>query len=262
MALNVLMLHHVEPAPLTPPPRFESSYLTPEDFAGFLDLLAAGGYRTWTLAEAARRVREGEALPRRSVVLTFDDGCRCFAEHALPELARRGMTATVFAVGKELGGENRWDREAGERPEELLSAAELRSVAEQGIEIGSHGSRHRDLTVCSDEELREETAGSRAELEATLERPVETFCYPYGRWDSRSRAAVAAAGYLAATTIEGHGRGEPDDPSDLLSLPRSFLLPGESHFERRLKATGRYRHWKRLPRLGLLSALRRAGGAV
>ena len=116
MPLTVLMLHHVEPAPLAPPARYPDSYLTPEDFAGFLDLLAAGGYRTWTLAEAARRVREGGRLPRRSVVLTFDDGCRCFAAHALPALARRGMTATVFAVSKELGGGNAWDRGAGERP--------------------------------------------------------------------------------------------------------------------------------------------------
>jgi peptidoglycan/xylan/chitin deacetylase (PgdA/CDA1 family) len=255
------MLHHVEPAPLVPPPRFPNSYLTPEDFSGFLDLLAAGGYRAWTLFEAARRVRAGETLPRRSVVLTFDDGCRCFAEHALPALAQRGMTATVFAVSQEVGGENEWDQAAGERRERLLAAEELRELADQGVEIGSHGRLHRDLTTCSGEDLEGEAAGSRHELEEALGRPVHTFCYPYGRWDHRARAAVEAAGYLAAVTIEDHGAGVADDPTDLLSLPRAFLLPGEGRLERRLKASGRYRHWKRLPRLGVLAALRRAQGS-
>jgi peptidoglycan/xylan/chitin deacetylase (PgdA/CDA1 family) len=256
MTLTVLMLHHVEPAPLVPPPRFPDSYLAPDDFAGFLDLLAAGGYRTWTLGTAAAELRAGRRLPRKSVVLTFDDGCRCFAERALPELRRRAMTATVFAVSEELGKENRWDREAGERPERLLSASALRDVAAAGIEIGSHGRLHRDLTRCSEQELQDEVAGSKRELEAALGQPVLTFCYPHGRWDRRARAAVEAAGYFAAVTIEGHGAGAADDPSDLLALPRSFLTPGESRLERRLKASGRYRLWKRLPRLGLLAALR------
>lgn len=262
---QVLMLHHVEPAPLRPAPRFPQSYLTPADFSDFLDLLASGGYRTWTLAEAAASVRRGDRLPRRSVVLTFDDGCRCFTRHALPELVQRGMTATLFAVSNELGGENRWDQAIGERREALLSAAELRDLAAAGIEIGAHGSRHLDLTVCGDEELRAEVVGSRRELEAALGRPVLTFCYPYGHWDRRARAAVEAAGYLAAVTIEGHGAhgaNVADDPSDVLALPRSFLTPGESRLERRLKASGRYRQWRRLPRLGLLSALRRRRAGV
>lgn len=258
--IPVLMLHHVEPASPDPPPLHPQSYLTVRDFAAFLDVLVAGGYGTCTLAEAARRMREGVEMPRSSVVLTFDDGCRCFAEHALPELLRRSQTATLFAVSGELGGENRWDQAAGERRERLMPAAELRRLAGLGIEIGSHGRTHRDLTACSDEELGGEAAGSRRDLEAALGTPVLTFCYPYGRWDRRAREAVRAAGYHAAAAIERHGT-EPDDPSDLLAVPRTPLRPGESRLERRLKASGSYRLWRRLPRLGVLAALRRAGGA-
>src|SRR6185369_12697931 len=123
----VLMLHHVEPGPLAPSALHPDSYLDRADFARFLDDLAARGYRTWTLAEAAARAAGGDPLPRRSVVLTFDDGCRCFAEQAFPELSRRGMTATLFAVSGELGGSNRWDRAmpaGAEREETLLDAEE------------------------------------------------------------------------------------------------------------------------------------------
>jgi peptidoglycan/xylan/chitin deacetylase (PgdA/CDA1 family) len=246
---SVLMLHHVEPAPLDPPPLHPNSYLTREDFAGLLDDLAAQGYRTLTLAEAMQ-----EKPPRRSVVLTFDDGCRCFRDHALPELQARGMTATLFVVSRELGGTNRWDREAGERNEELLGAGDLLRLAAAGIEIGSHGRHHRDLPACSDAELREELAGSRADLEALLGAPVLTFCYPFGHVDARSREAARAAGYQAAVSIHAQPGARPGDP---WSLPRMIINPGESRFERRLKAGGLYPLWSRLPRFGVLAALRR-----
>lgn len=248
----ILMLHHIEPGPLDPPPLYPNSYLSRQDFAGLLDDLTAHGYRTLTLAAAIQ-----EEPVRRSVVLTFDDGCRCFRDHALPELQARRMTATLFAVSRELGGTNRWDRPAdapGERTEELLGAGDLRRLTAAGIEIGSHGRHHRDLTACSDEELREELAGSRTDLEALLDVPVRTFCYPYGHVDDRVREAARAAGYLAAVSIHGQPGTRPGDP---WALPRMIINPGESRFERRLKASGLYPLWSRLPRLGVLAGLRR-----
>ena len=254
LGASILMLHHVEPLPLDPPALHPNSYLGRGDFAALLDTLAARRYRTWTLAEAVERCQNGRPLPRRSVVLTFDDGCRCFRDHALPELERRGMTATLFAVSGELGGTNRWDREAGERKEELLGAEDLRRLAAAGIEIGSHGRHHRDLTACGPEELRAELEGSRADLERVTGVPVRTFCYPYGRLDARAREAARAAGYLAAAGIHGHPGARP---RDLLALPRMIVNPGDSRFELLLKASGAYPLWSRLPRLGLLGALRR-----
>lgn len=264
MHLPILMFHHVEAvaAPdLVPPPRHRTSYLSRGEFAAVLDALAGRGCTTLTLGEAMARRRAGRRMPRRGVVLTFDDGCRCFQRHALPELAARGMTATLFAVSGELGGCNRWDRPADgpvERREELMAAAELRALAAAGIEIGSHSRHHRDLTACAAGELADEVAGSRDELAAALGGPVQTFCYPYGRYDARARAAVAAAGYDAAAAIHGVAGARRHDP---LALPRLAVSPGESRFELLLKASGAYPWWSRLPRLGLLRRLRRRDAA-
>lgn len=270
-AVPVLMFHHVEAVPgpdLEPPPLHADSYLSRRQLARLLDLLAARGHHTLTLAEAATRHGAGRPLPRRAVVLTFDDGCRCFREHALPELAARGMTATLFAVSALLGGVNEWDRQSDapgahrprgapelrERAESLLDAAGLRAVAAAGIEVGSHGRRHRDLTACAAAELEAETAGSRAELEQALGGPVRTFCYPYGRLDAAAHAAVRRAGYAAGAAIHGLSAARH---GDLFALPRLPVNPCDSRFELRLKATGAYAWWSRLPRLGVLRALRR-----
>lgn len=249
----VLMLHHVEPLPLAPPPLHLDSYLGRAELAALLDLLAGRGFTALTLAEAAARHRAGKAM-RRTVVLTFDDGCRCFRDHAWPELAARGMTATLFAVAGELGGTNRWDEAAGERREDLLAATDLARLADAGAEIGAHGYSHRELRGLSGDALHRETAGAREALAAALGRPVLTFCYPYGRFDPSAEEAVRAAGYLAAAGIHGHPGARA---GNLHALPRMIVNPGESRFELLVKARGLYPLWSRLPRLGLLNALRR-----
>ncbi len=260
LRVPVLMFHHVEAVAavdLVPPPLHPNSYLGRRELAKVLDVLAYYGHRTVTLAEAAERCRAGRRLPGRSVVLTFDDGCRCFRDHAMPELQARGMTATLFAVSGLLGGSNSWDRPpgvAGERREDLLDGAALRGVAAAGFEVGSHGRRHRDLTTCDGAGLADEVGGSREELAAALGAPIVTFCYPYGRLDERARGAVAAAGYVAAGSIHGFPGARPGDP---LALPRLPVDPGISRFELLLKASGAYPWWSRLPSVGLLRALRR-----
>lgn len=251
----VLMYHHVEPAPLDPPAVHADSYVTPEALAAHLALLARRRFTPLTLAAAARRALAGEALPARPVVLTFDDGCRCFTEHALPVLARHGVPATLFAVAGELGGTNRWDARGGERLERLLDAAELRRVAAAGVEIGCHGATHADLALpLPADELEAETAGARALLEAALGQPVETFCYPYGRASAAARRAVRGAGFTAAVAIADHPGATAGDP---WTVPRQAVRPGDGGFELWLKARGLYPAWSRLPRLGLLAALRR-----
>jgi peptidoglycan/xylan/chitin deacetylase (PgdA/CDA1 family) len=251
----VLMYHHVEPQPLQPPPVHGDSYVTPRQLRSHLDLLARRRFQPLTLAEAARRLHTGEPLPPRPVVLTFDDACTCFVAHALPVLSRHGVTATVFAVSGEVGGRNRWDADSGERSERLLDADGLRRAATAGMEVGCHGASHADLSRLDDHAaLAAETGGARRDLEALLGRPVETFCYPYGRASAAAREAVRHAGFLAAVAIHGHPGARRGDP---WGVPRQPVRPGESGFEIWLKARGLYAAWSKLPRLGLLAALRR-----
>lgn len=254
----VLMYHHVEPTPLRPAPRHADSYVTPDRFARHLALLARWGFRTVTLATAADAWQGGRRLPRKTVVLTFDDACRCFAEHALPLLATHGATATVFAVSGLLGGTNAWDAAGGERREALMDAPGLAAVAEAGCEVGSHGRSHRDLSRVEGGELEQEIVGSKRDLEAALGVPVRTLAWPYGRTASAAREAARRAGYTAAVAIDGHAGAVAGDP---WALPRQPVRPGESAFELWLKARGLYARWSRLPRLGLIAALRRRGEA-
>ena len=86
-----------------------------------------------------------------------------------------------------------------------------------GWEVGAHTLTHPDLTTVDDATLRREVAGSRALLSAASASRCTAFCYPAGRNDARVRAAVRAAGFTTATTVEPGIAAPGDDP---FALPR------------------------------------------
>lgn len=179
--------------------------------------LARFGYRVLPLAEAREGLLGRRPLPRRAVVLTFDDGYRDFYEHALPVLEEHGFPATVFAITGALGRRATWL--ADTRPE-LLDGAALRELEARGVEVGSHTHTHPRLSRLPAAEVARELRRSKALLENLLGHEVPSFCYPYGDLDRRVREEVAAAGYrLACATWRGAAR----PGADLLALPRQGI---------------------------------------
>ncbi|MFB8772878.1 polysaccharide deacetylase family protein [Streptomyces broussonetiae] len=134
------------------------------------------------------------------VGLTFDDGYADFVTDALPVLRRHGFGATLFVLPGRLGGDNAWDPLGPRKP--LLTADGIRHAAAQGVEIGSHGLTHVDLTTADDALLHAEVAESRSVLAELTGAPVAGFCYPYGTLDQRAVDAVRAAGYRYACAID------------------------------------------------------------
>jgi peptidoglycan/xylan/chitin deacetylase (PgdA/CDA1 family) len=94
----------------------------------------------------------------------------------------------------------------------MMTWDELRQMAAEGHEIGSHSLSHPILPLCDDARLRQETAGSRQQLEGALGGPVDSFCYPNGDHDDRVVAAVAAAGYRYAVTTTWGGNERTTSP--------------------------------------------------
>jgi peptidoglycan/xylan/chitin deacetylase (PgdA/CDA1 family) len=93
----------------------------------------------------------------------------------------------------------------------MMTFKELAELASDGHEIGSHSMTHCMMPECDDDMLIYELAESRRVLQAHLDRPVNTFCYPNGNCDARTARAVAAAGYsLAVTTAWGYNGKKSD----------------------------------------------------
>jgi peptidoglycan/xylan/chitin deacetylase (PgdA/CDA1 family) len=82
--------------------------VAPERFEEHLQAIARVGYPL-SLSEAASALARGR-VPRRAVVLTFDDGYSDNLHVALPLLERYGVPATMFITSSNRGQEFWWDR--------------------------------------------------------------------------------------------------------------------------------------------------------
>jgi len=136
-----------------------------------------------------------------------------------------------------------------------LDWAQLREMAAHGIEIGSHSCSHARLTLCTPQELEHEVRDSKCRIEEMLERPVRSFCYPFGkRVDVNNvvRQAVVNAGYENGVVAYV----DANLTDDLFCIRRFGVGPDLEHFRR--IASGASLVSARLRRLPLFPASRRA----
>ena len=202
-----------------------------------MDLLAGHGFHTINFSRLSELLHAGIRPSRKSVILTFDDGGRCFHERALPALIARGMTATVFIVAGEIGGVNRWDTVNGGRERPLMDDTEIMELVSHGIELGSHSWNHRAIPDCSTQELQRELGGSRQELESRFGQPITTFAYPYGRYRDAHHHMLEQAGYAGAVSIFSP---YPTVVSNLFAMRRIAIHSGDTLLRFRMKLTPPY----------------------
>jgi peptidoglycan/xylan/chitin deacetylase (PgdA/CDA1 family) len=191
MRVPILMYHYIRN-----PPDYASDRLgwglstSPDDFKAQMNYLAEHGYHPITLTALRAYLAEGQPLPDRPVVLTFDDGYADLYTEAFPVLKRHHFKAVAYIVSGFVGriGQN-------------VSADQVREMDRYGIEIGAHTVDHVDLTKAGGS-LGFEVNGSKAALEAIVGHSVLDFCYPSGRFNAQVVQAVQAAGFESATTTQ------------------------------------------------------------
>ena len=196
----ILMYHVIGDAPAGAP--YPPLWVGERDFAAQMRWLARHGYEAVTQRDVWKHWHRGAVLPRKPVVISFDDGYRSVAQAALPHLRSRSWPGVLNLTVKNLtvsGG---------------LSPFKVRTLIAAGWELASHTLTHPDLPSLGDAALAREVGDSRRVLRSRFGVPVDFFCYPAGRYDARVIRAVRRAGYLGATTtVEGLAR--PDEPYEL-----------------------------------------------
>jgi peptidoglycan/xylan/chitin deacetylase (PgdA/CDA1 family) len=100
-----------------------------------------------------------------------------------------------------------------------LGWADIAALAADGLAVAPHSRTHPVLTRLDPDQLRDEIAGSAADLARALGRPaLPAFCYPTGRYSDEVVRAVAEAGFEVAFTTD-RGSNEPGR-TDWLRLRR------------------------------------------
>jgi peptidoglycan/xylan/chitin deacetylase (PgdA/CDA1 family) len=199
MRVPVLLFHDVSTETAG---KYPGITISPARFRELMARLATRGYsgisaRDWLYARDT-----GQGLPNKPVLITFDDAYRSIAEHALPILAAYGFRATVFVVTDLIGRSNEWDRPRW-RGLPLMDLQQIRAWSTRGMEFGSHGTRHHDLTALAAEELLHEIQSSQHQLASVVGAPIVSFAYPFGRYNGAVQRVVAETYRLAFTIEQG-----------------------------------------------------------
>ena len=209
---SILMYHNIGDPP--PGVRNPGLYVAVADFEAQLAWLRRNGYVFLNLDQLRAGLLGQASSPKRSVVLTFDDGYEDNFTAALPALRRHSAQAVFFPVSGSLGGVD----SVGRR---YMDPAQLRELAAAGMQIGSHTVTHALLAKLTPDQAREELTRSKGALEEVTGAPVRWLCYPRGNF-SRSVAELAAeVGYLGACAAI---RGNRPHRRQLYWLPRVMVM--------------------------------------
>jgi peptidoglycan/xylan/chitin deacetylase (PgdA/CDA1 family) len=214
----VLMHHHVSPSP-------GMITVSPENFESQIAWLAGNGWTSLTLDQYAGFLA-GKPVPRKSIVITFDDGYLDNWVYAHPILQKYGMHAVVFVVTGWMGegpqrphaGCCRRNAACHAGPPRLRSGdlrAEPQRRRDDALERSARGHRRRHLRsalphpyphpLAAPRRPGPRTAPCRPEPDLAVSRDVlqdklgevsDTLCWPYGDFDqdtSRWHASRASA---------------------------------------------------------------------
>lgn len=169
------------------------------NFAAQLDWLARNDYRVIRLSQLIGFLQGREALPKRAVVITMDDGYESVHRQALPLLRKYDFPATLFVYTDFIG--------AGD----ALSWNQLAELKASGlVDIQAHSKTHRNLIERmageSDDRYRQnidlELRAPRELLERRLaSHQVRHFAFPYGDANESVLDALARQQYQLAVTV-------------------------------------------------------------
>lgn len=194
--------------------------VTVGEFDAQMKWLADEGYEAITADELADFLERGTKLPRKPVLITFDDGYADNYENAFPILQKYGHKALVFLITDYIGMNG------------YLSWSEIYEMERGGVVFGSHTVDHEVLTGLSRAAVFHELAVSKAKLDEKLRAPARFLAYPCGYADEDVKELTRRAGYRGAFTVT-FGRDAPGD--DMYELSRVPIFGATTHTLVRMK---------------------------
>lgn len=208
------------------------SCIAEETFLSHLDAIRDAGYEAVSFQDVSDYVLEGEPLPKKPIVITFDDGYLSNYEIAWPALAERGMVGTIFVIGSSVGKTTYKDTDVPIIPH--FSYEQAREMIGSGtIAIQSHtydmhqyrpleadGGREGVLPRGDEENeayraaLYQDLSTAVSEIEQNTGEAVQVLAYPFGLYTEDSERISAEAGITVTLTTKMETahlvHGEPD----------------------------------------------------
>jgi peptidoglycan/xylan/chitin deacetylase (PgdA/CDA1 family) len=206
--IPILVYHHIRET--KPYPTSTWSYkmsVSPSVFEQQMTWIKDHGYTTITLDQALDQLR-GKPGPEKPVVITFDDNNRTQYTLAFPILKKHHQIGVFYLITNRL------------KNHAFILEDEVKTMAEDGMDIQSHTVTHSTLSMLNLQRLDEELMQSKKTLETITGKSVYHIAYPSTGQNKIVREHAKEAGYTTGTIMDPRVATPQDD---VYKLPRIMM---------------------------------------
>lgn len=213
--ISVLMYHYVYDEG-KPPAKMDANDISNTKLEAELKWLSDNDYYYPSFAELRAYLEGTHSLPKKSVVLTFDDGEQGFLDYGTPLLNKYHVPATSYIIGSD---PNFTEKVSTYMSEYVSFQSHTYDLHRDGNTNKGKGGKIWDLDQAS---LEQDCNQAIAQL-----HDAQSLAYPYGDCPDFAPAALGDCGYLCAFTVQNDQVRKGDDP---YKLPRVRMF-GSSTLE-------------------------------
>ena len=186
------------------------NYIVPiAEFKSQMKMLADSGYQTILPDQLHNYLVYGAKLPKKPIMLTFDDTKLDQYTNALPELKKYGFKGVFFIMTVSLGKPN------------YMSKAQVKELSDAGHVIGSHTYDHQNVKKYQGEDWVTQIEKPTKTLKEITGKDVKYFAYPFGLWNKEAIPELKKRGFTSAFIL-----AEKRDENDPLYTIRRIIASG------------------------------------
>lgn len=140
--------------------------------------LSDNNYKTFHFSE----LENMKKVPEKSIILTFDDVTENQLIYALPLLKKYKLKASFFIPFQYIGKTDLWNKDAGEPEQKIMTAAQLKELPSDIIELGYHSYGHNKYEMLSPAEIENDFLKCEEEIKIHNLKVFSALAYPYGNY--------------------------------------------------------------------------------
>lgn len=183
--IPILMYHSISDSDpnnnlLVPPAMFDEQ----------IAWLNENGFTAMNMDEVLEAMETGK-VPKRPVVITFDDGYSDNYTSAFPSLKNHNMKATFFVITD------------GVDDGYYMSSDMLKEMQDAGMKIENHTANHLELNNLSREDAYDSIKRAQDFLREVIGSDGNYLCYPVGKYNDETIEIAKELGIKAAVTTQG-----------------------------------------------------------
>lgn len=179
------------------------------EFKSQMKMLADSGYTTILPDQLYNYLAYGTKLPKKPIMLTFDDTKLDQYTAAIPEMKKYGFKGVFFIMTVSLGKPN------------YMSKAQVKELSDAGHVIGSHTYDHQNVKKYQGDDWINQVEKPTKTLKEITGKDVKYFAYPFGLWNKEAIPELKKRGFSSAFIL-----AEKRDEQDPLFTIRRIIASG------------------------------------